>query len=232
MPFADPNRVIAKVYATINRPSQEVLPVEDVQAFRVDAGMEILRSISRSPQNGHFGELATLVGVAHNSFLPGHEGELGIPFIVPYAGADAREGIPSSPDEIDAYRLNPSSFTGAVDGIVVAHDQQGADGKMSPLACRYSFANQRFKFTGVSAQIPMIQPTRSMADTSIPENYEPTLVKLIIPRAVKPGTPFFQAAQMFRADGLQDLVAIEKGELVVKPLRSVPKIEEEQKQAT
>lgn len=190
-----------------------------IAAARIESGMEILRAIAANPQNGYYGSLSALVTLVHNQFLPAHDGEPGIPRIVPFAGADAIEGIPADPDEIDSYRRNPASFTGALDGVVVEHDQASADGKPSPVSGKYSLMGSVFKFTGLTAQIPLIQLTRSMADTGIPENYEPTLIKLSIPKLVQAGDKAaYMLAGAYGELGHQDLLQIQNGSMVVKPL--------------
>lgn len=224
MAFADPQRVVAEIYSILGRPGQAVLPREDVHAARVHAGMDVLRAVAQNPRNSYFGSLATLVTLTHNSFLPAFDGEPGIPLIVPYSGAQAIDGIPATPSEIDSYRSDPTSsvYTGARDGVRVAHDASDS-GLPSPVSCRYAIVGGRFKFTGYSAQIPLIQLTRTMADTGVPENYEPTVVKLSIPRLVKPDNPLYQ---MYAALGSQDLSLIQRGEMQVPPL---PVIEAAQK---
>src|SRR6266403_685886 len=112
MPSADPIRVIAQVYALLGRPDQQTLPINDVHGARVDAGMKILKAIASDPQSGHFGSLSTLVTLTNNSFLPAHDGKPGIPQIIPFAGANARAGVPAKPDEIDSFRESPELFTG------------------------------------------------------------------------------------------------------------------------
>src|SRR5262249_45192632 len=59
-------------------------------------------------------------------FLPQHDGKIGVPKIVPFAGASVRDGEPATPAQIDSFRNNPASYTGGVDGIVIPHDQPNA----------------------------------------------------------------------------------------------------------
>jgi hypothetical protein len=191
---------------------------------RIESGMEILRAIASNPQHGWFGSLCTLVAVAHDAFIPAHDGEVGIPRIVPYSGATAREGIPADPDEIDSYRNDlpgAAFYSGALDGVQVAHDQVDANGYPSPLSCRYSIVNNRFKFTGYSAQIPLIQLTRTMADASVPDVYEATIVKLAIPKLVKEGDSLDAISERYRAAGMDDLILIMKGEMQVRPIPNI-----------
>jgi hypothetical protein len=204
--------------------------IDAIRQARIESGMEILRAISRNPMHGYYGSYTVLITVAHNAFLPDHDGEPGIPIIVPYAGAAAREGRPKSPDKIDSYRNDSASspaYTGSASGAAVGHDQ-GYMGRPSPVSCFYSIVNQRFKFTGYSAQIPLVQLTRTMADASVPESYEPTLVKLAIPKLVKEGSNLSLYAGEYRALGQEDLVQIEGGVLKV---RAVPNVAASQKYA-
>lgn len=226
MPSADPQRIMAQVYALLGRPSLLKLPLDDVKAARIAAGMEILRAIASNPQNPHHGSLATLVTVAHNAFLPSHDGEPGIPVITPFDGASVIDGVPADPDEIDSYRSDPVSslYTGAVDGVRVAHNAADANGQPSPLAGRYSIVNGRLKFTGFSAQVPLIQTTRTMADTGIPENYEPTVVKLTIAKVGSrqgADSEWSILAAACDRSGQQDEAAIRGGSMNVSPVPGV-----------
>lgn len=220
----DPQRVVASIEAILGRPAFNVLPPQDIHAARIHSGMEVLRAIARNSQNGYFGSLSALVTLTHNQFLPAHDGEPGIPRIVPFEGAEPRDGIPADPDEIDSYRNDSTDkplFTGALDGKAIPHDRQDANGLLSPLSCRYSIVNGVFKFTGFSAQIPLIQLTRSMADTGVPENYEPTVIKLTIPQLVRADDKLYQLAMQYQSWGQQDLLLIQKGEMQVPPVPAV-----------
>lgn len=226
MPSTNPTRVAAYIYAALGRPSQAVLPARDVHAARIEAGMEILRAIAGSPQNSFHGSLASLVTVAHNAFLPAHDGEPGIPVITPFSGGTPVDGTPEKPGRIDSYRADPltSIYTGTSDGVRVAHDAADALGLPSPIAGRYSIVNGRLKFTGLSAQVPLIQLTRTMADTGVPEQYEPTVVKLAIPKLNIAGREGVQ--RFYAAAGERDLQLIREGSLEVQP---VPNVELAQK---
>lgn len=198
--------------------------IDSIRQARIESGMEILRAIARNPQHGYYGPLSVLTTVAHNAFLPVHDGEPGVPLIVPYSGAAAREGRPRSPDQIDSYRNDLSAspiYSGALDGAQVAHNQADADGRPSPVSCLYSLVNGRFKFTGHTAQIPLVQLTRAMADTAVPETYEPTLVKLSIPRLTKEGDNLAEISERFRAWGQEDLLQIEGGAMKIRPVPNV-----------
>lgn len=282
---------------------------------RREASYELLRAISKNPSHGYFGELSQLVAVFHNQFLPPHDGEIGIPKIVPFEGAAARDGIPATAQQIDSFRHNPESYTGALDGIVIAHDQPnankiegailttslnagGADyaigdtgtinagdglatyevltvdgsgavltfdlinrgsgydvgegvatatagvqpgvgvgflvnvltigsngtGKQSPISCRFNVDSSYFKFTGLNAQIPMMLVDDTMADSKLPLSVSPAVVKLAIPKLVKPGSPVAQIAGGYAADGKQDLAEVVAGAMSVRPVRAVPDV--------
>lgn len=230
MPFANPTRVAAQIYTLLGRPSQTRLPYRDVHAARIESGMEILRAISKNPQSGYYGSLQTLVDVEHNAFLPAHEGDIGIPLIEAFAGAPLREGYPADPDEIDSYRLDVAGlnfYSGALDGLLTPHDQPDANGYASPVAGRYSVVNGRFKFTGFSAQAPIIELTRAMADTLVPENLEPTLVKLSIPRLARPDDAIYALVGQYIALAEQDLAMLQAAAVSVP---SLPQITTAQKQ--
>lgn len=281
---------------------------------RKESSLEVLEAISKNPQHGYFGELSSLVDVLHNSFLPAHDGEIGIPQIVPFEGATARDAIKADPDEIDSFRNNPASYTGAHTGIPVPHDQPDATkvegailtaslnagggfyaandtgtvatgdglatyqvltvsagavvtflilnrgsgynvanglatapggaqpgagsgftlnvltigstgtGKQSPISCRFSIVSSYFKFTGLRAQIPMMIIDTTMRDTKLPLRLGPAVVKLAIPKLVKPGDALAMLAREYGADGKQDLVEIAGGAMTVRPVKAVPDI--------
>lgn len=293
-----------------------------IENARRQAALEVLGAISGNPQHGYYGELSSLVTVAHNSFLPAHDGEIGVPRIVPFAGAAARDGIKADGDEIDSYRLSPESYTGALDGIVIPHDQPNANrvegailthslftggigyavgdtgtvnagdglasyevlsvvpitgavatyslinrgsgydvanaidtifggvqpgagigfavniltigatgtGKHSPISCRFSIVASYFKFTGLSAQIPMMVISETMRDTKIPLRLGPTVVKRALPKLVKPGDAVYLIAGAYGQDGKQDLVEIAGGAMSVRPVKAVPDIVQALKQ--
>jgi len=231
MAFADLNRVHAAVYALLGRPDRSGLPYNDIYAARVDAGMAILRAIAENPQHGQFGAISTMVAVNHLSFLPAHTGKPGIPQIVPFAGANARAGVPAKPDEIDSYRESPDLYTGAVDGVPVAHDAADSSGKMSPISAFYSIDSGQVRFTGKSFEVPLIQLTREMANSGVPVEYEPTLVKLIPIRVTSTKSEYYQLAVALAADGKQDLIEIAGGAMKSAPVRARADIVAEQKQS-
>jgi len=222
MPAADADRVAAAVYAALGRPDQAEVPYNDVYAARVRAGTDILKAIAGSPQNGFHGSLSVLVTVANSAFLPAHDGEPGIPLIVPFSGAPARQGVRATADEISSWRNDTMGvYSRGTNGAIVVHSAADSNGMPSPVACRYSIVKGHFTFTGFSAQVPLIQLTRTMADTGVPDSYEPTLVKLIVPKLVKPGDAMSALAAEFQRAGERDLVEIAAGAMVVSPVPDV-----------
>lgn len=321
MPYADVTILDAHIADILNAAQQwagvitaGIRHPDEIANARKQAALEVLGAISTNPAHGYYGDLSTLVSVAHNSFLPAHDGEIGTPKIIPFAGATAREGIPADPDEIDSYRNNPAAYTGALDGVVVPHDQSNANrvegaivtagltdggagyevgdtgtvdagdglaayevlsvvdgavetfmltsrgsnyevaegvptinggaqpgagegftqnvlsvgttgsGAQSPISCRFSIVSSYFKFTGLSAQIPMMIITEEMRDEKIPLRLGPAVVKLAIPKLVKPGDALGLIAGAYASDGKQDLVEIAGGAMQVRPVRAVPDV--------
>lgn len=229
---ADPTRIANHIQDILNASSagwggtidSGRRSAEAIEQARIESGMEVLRAIASNPQNPHYAALVNLVDVEHGAQLPDFDGVPGIPVIVPFVGADPREGIPADPDEIDSYRADVTDspiYTGALDGTAVAHDQRTQSGRMSPVACRYSLVNGRLKFTGLSAQVPLVILTRTMADTGIPENYEPTVVKLAIAKLVKEGDNLERYAPAYAAAGKQDLIEIMGGAPKVPPVPDI-----------
>jgi hypothetical protein len=321
MPYADPAVLDFHIIDILNAAvswggviSAGIRHPDEIANARKQACLEVLGAISRNPAHGYFGDLAALVSVAHNSFLPAHDGEIGTPKIIPFAGATAREAIPADPDEIDSYRNNPAAYTGALDGIVIPHDQPNANrvegaivtavlgdggagyevgdtgtidagdglaayevltvvggvvetfqltnrgsnyaaadgvatinggaqpgigagltqnvlsvgstgtGAQSPLSCRFSIVSSYFKFTGLSAQVPMMIITEAMRDTKIPLRLGPAVVKRAIPKLVKPGDALALIAGAYGAEGTQDLMEIAGGAMSVPAVKAVPDI--------
>lgn len=199
-----------------------------INAARIQSGTEILRAIASNPKNGFHGSLCALVTVTHNQFLPAHDGEPGIPQIVPFVTADAIAGEPAFPGEIDSWRTAAGAalYTAGGDGVSVLHNAADGSARMSPVSARYAMDKGLFKFTGYSAQVPLIQLTRQMADEAVPDSYEPTIVKLSIPKLMKPGDAVWQIAMGYGNLGLQDIGEIKSGAMVVSP---VPDVEAAQK---
>lgn len=186
----------------------------------------VLKAIASNPKHGNFGDLMTLVDAEHNSFLT-YDGEVGIPRIVPFEGATAREGEEATPDQIDSWRLDAeyaaeegafSAYTGALDGVAIPHNLADANGRPSPISCRYSIIAAYFKFTGFSAQIPMIRIDDDMIDNKIPFDLAPTVIKLSIPMSVKEGDNLYQIAPMYGALGEGELIRIAGGEMKAQPV--------------
>lgn len=235
MSSADPTRVFNHIVDVLNAAAtwggavaSGLRDANEIHAARIQSGTEILRAIASNPQNGFHGSLGALVAVNHNQFLPAHDGEPGIPQIVPFPTADAVAGEPASPSEIDSWRTAAGAalYTASGDGVTVLHDAADGSGRMSPVSARYAIDKGIFKFTGLSAQLPLIQLTRSMADSGVPDSYEPTIVKLSIPKLMKPGDAVWQIAMGYGNLGLQDISEIKNGAMVVN---AVPDIEAAQK---
>lgn len=199
---------------------------------RQESALEVLGAIAMNPNHGYFGELSALVAHAYvdgenDVVLAAHDGEVGVPKIVPFADAIPRDGIWADPDQIDAWRQETEDrprFTGALDGRGKPHSVADANGNMSPLACRYSIVSSRLKFTGYSCLVPMIIITTTMRDTKIPIRLGPAVVKLSIPKLVKPGDVLYQIAGAYGAEGQRDRVEVASGAMSVRPVRAVPDI--------
>ena len=202
---------------------------EAVTQARIEATMEVLRAIASNPDNSYYSSLTKLVDVENGDFLPAHEGEPGIPLIIPYPGAEPRSGIPADPDEIDSYMYDITTgpyralYSGAVDAQAVAYNEQTKGGRISPTSCRYSIINGQIKFTGDSIQIPLVQIDPSTGDVSdmVPALFEPLIVKLAIPKLVKEGDNLSVYAAAYEKAGYIDLASIRAGTNKVSPLATV-----------
>jgi hypothetical protein len=228
---ADPTRIEDRIKSILNACKAwggiitvSVYFADEITAVRIEAGWEVLRAIAESPQNGCHGSLCTPIPILNNAFLPAHDGEPGIPMIVPFTGATAQAGDPATASQISSYREDPLGLY-ALDPVTtapVAHDAADSQGLPSPVSCRYAIVKGRFQFTGKTAEIPLIQLSRAMADTGVPANYEPTVIKLAIPKLRKEGTNLGAIAQGYAQAGADDLAAIRAGAMTVSP---VPDIE-------
>lgn len=190
--------------------------------------LEILRAISGNTNHPTWGDLAQYLDVVSGAFLPAHDGEVGIPIIVPYFGATPRKGMPATPDQIDSWRAETAAnpiYTGGIDGVGVPHNSQDAQGRMSALACRYAIVNKVFDFTGYGAQIPMIIITDVMADTKIPIALAPAVTKCAIPKLVKPGDNVYQIADKYGSLGQKDLAEIAAGAVKVSPVPTIAQVQ-------
>lgn len=201
-----------------------------IAAARIAAGKAVLRAIFSYPQGEYYGGFVVMTAVAHDAFIDSSK-TVGVPWIIPFDGGVAREGIPADADEIDAYRLYPELYSGAVDGVTIAHDAKDGLNRQSPVACRYNITGRRLKFTGFSATVPLMpEITDELASASIPQGVSPAVVKLAIPLLVKEGDNLAAIAREYGADGKQDLVEIAGGAIRVRPVRAVADIMAEQKQ--
>lgn len=225
-PSATTLRLTRLVYVVLGRPSQQKLPYKDVEALLGTASTEVLKAVASNPLNSYFSSLMTLVTVANGAFLPQHEGEPGIPLIVPYPGAEARSGIPADPDEIDSYRhdiVNGSYralYSGAADAQAVAYNEATKLGRVSPTACRYSIVNGRLTFTGDTCQVPLVQlpaSTPGAAIDQVPGSYEPTTLRLVLSWVGQPWDKFYPICVRMALEARDDLAAIRAGKPTVPP---------------
>lgn len=229
MAYADPTRVERHIKFILNAATTWAGAVEKaiynddaITQARVESGLEILRAVAQNPQSPHFGALSALVTVTHDDFLPDHDGEPGVPVIVPFAGGEPGEGVPADPDEIDSWREDAGGVYSDVLGTgAVAHDEADGEGRPAPVSRRYSIVSGRLKFTGHSAQIPLVQLTRQKADEEVPLAYEPTLVKLSVGKLVKEGDRLVGLYGLYAQAGQQDLVEIAGGAPAVSPVPDV-----------
>ena len=182
---------------------------------RRDAAYEVIRAAASNTDGSYWGEWAALTDVDNDAFLPAHAGEPGIPVIVPFSGAPAREGMEATPQEIGAWRDDSLLLYASV-----AHDQADENLMPSAVSCRYSLLNKRLKFTGLSCQVPLIIPTDDMADTKIPVDIAPTVVKLAIPKLCKEGDLLYMIASTYGALGQNDLIELRGGALKVQSVPS------------
>jgi len=205
-----------------------VYNADAITASRIESGMKVLETIAANPRNGFHGSLCNLIACNNATFLPAHSGEPGIPMIVPFAGATAQAGDWATASQIGSYRDDPLGLYGLdpVDGTVVAHDESDSQAMPSPVACRYSIVKGFFQFTGLSAEVPLIQLTRDMADTGVPINYEATVIKYSVPMLLKEGTNLGAIASGYMNAAMGDLQAIADGAMNVDP---VPTVEEAQR---
>lgn len=228
MPFVDPTEQVEMVKFVLNAASAGWGTTIDKAIYNTAAinkalklaGYEVVRAIAANPQSGHFGELATLLPIVVDPSLggmklPGYTGEIGLPIIVPFAGAPPRTGVEARPDEIDAYIDDVLGLY----NLGVPHDQADENLMPSPISCRFSLEYDLFKFTGCSCQLPLIQPTDDMALNKIPVELSPTQVKRAIPLLVKEGDNLAQIAGLYGAEGSRDLVSIQEGAYRVAPVR-------------
>lgn len=218
----------------------KIRSAEAITNARREAAYEVLQSISRNSKHGYFPALAVYVDVPEAATkiddqqgpLPAHDGEIGVPLIVPFFGAGARTGVPAKAEQIDTWlseKAGTPSSTGARDGNQVLHNESDPQGRLAPTSCRYSVEAGLFKFTGYGCRVPMMIITEDMADNKVPLGVSPAVVKLAIPKLMKPGDNLYLIGPSLANEGRLDLIGIEKGALAVKPVRSLPEIVQAQK---
>lgn len=198
-----------------------------ITAARVYGTMEVIKAIAQNTSHGFWGAIAADVAVAHNDFLPEHEGQVGIPLIVPYDGGTARDGYPADPDAIDSFRNDSLGLYTRSFGVAVAHNAADGAGIPSRTAGYYSLINSRFKFSGFSAVIPMIQLTSTVISTKLPYSLAPTVAKLAPLYALKEGDNLIGLAQLLVQAGQADLIAIERGAISVRPVADIMEAQKE-----
>jgi len=238
MEVADPDILESRIKATLNAAktfggaiTTRIRTASEISEARRAAATEVLRAIASYAAGPFYGEYVTYVPVEHNALLPAHEGDPGIPKIVPFPEADARDGDPAAVDQIDSFRVSPELFTGQNDGIPVPHNEADSEGRMSPLACRFNITANRLKFTGHSCEVPLFpQIDEDMTDNKIPLSLGPAVHKRAIPLLLKEGDNLSAIAREFGADGKQDLVEIAGGAMRVRPVRTVADVMKEQKE--
>ena len=185
---------------------------------RLKATTDVIRAIARNPSNGYWGAIALPVNVLHNQLLPEHEGEIGIPEIVPFTNAQPRAGVPADPDDIDSYRNDFLGLYTRAFGVSTAHNMADVAGMPSRVSGYYSIVANRIKFTGATCKIPMIQLTDSTLNSKLPYAYVPTVAKLAPMYALKEGDNIMSMVQMLYADGKQDLQMIMQGAMATEEI--------------
>lgn len=243
--YADPSELDEQIADVINAAATWGGTIKDgkrsaeaIALAREQSWIEVIRAVAGNLKSPHWATLAQYV--AHvipdgedGVFLEDHVGEIGIPKIIPFAGALPRTAVPSDADEIDGYRLETADkprFTGEGDGVGVPHDEADDEGEMSSISCRYSIENNYLKFTGVTCSVPMVIITADILVNKIILALSPAVTKRAIPKLVKPGDNLALIAGEYGKDGKQDLVEIAGGAISARPVKSVADIITAQKQ--
>lgn len=176
-----------------------------------EAAMMIARAILANPTHVHRNLFVsgTPTSLTHGSELPDMAGESDLIEIQPYSGASWFTGVPKTPQQIDSFRDNPSNLYGTT------HTTQG-----SPLAGYYAIDNGRVKFTGYAARIYVPAIDRTTVTGLIPDEYEPTWVKLGAGLCLKEGDNLLPIGSTYYNWGLQDLGLITEMS-VVPPMKQI-----------
>lgn len=148
----------------------------------------------------------TPTSLTHAAELPDMAGEGDLVEIQPYSGGAFRTGVLRDVQQIEDFRLNPSSIYSDVAYNVMD----------SPLGGYYAFARGRFYFTGYAAQGYFPAISRSSVTSLIPDEYEGTWVCLVVGLSVKEGDNLFPEAQYYMNLGLSDLKAISQMGVIEK----------------
>lgn len=179
-----------------------------------EGAMMIARAIVSNPAHVHRNAFVsgTATTLTHQGELPDMAGEMDLVQIQPYNGAGWQTAIPRDVQQIESFRLNPSSIYDTI-----AHDTTG-----SRLGGYYAIANGRFYFTGYAARgyFPVI--ARDTVTGLIPDEYEDVWVKISTGLTLKEGDNMGDIASFYMNLGQQDLFAITNMG-VVKAMPAVPK---------
>jgi hypothetical protein len=129
-----------------------------------EGALDIAAAICANPRHPHRNLYisGTPTSLTHGGELPDLAGEGDIVEIQRYSGGSFTPGTPRAAQQIDAYRLNPSSLLSSL-----SHTTQN-----SPLAGYYNISNGRVRFTGFAAQMYIPVISRSTVTGLIPDEAE------------------------------------------------------------
>ena len=165
-----------------------------------EGAMMIAQAIVSNPKHVHRNLFMspTATALTHGAELPDMAGPLDIVEIKRHSAGDFRPGQLRDVQEIDSIR-NDTLYI--YDGV----SHTNAHSRNSGF---YATANGRFYFTGYSAQAYFPVISRTTVTTLIPDEYEPTWVKLSVGLSIKEGDNLESIAQFYMNLGLADLGAI------------------------
>lgn len=202
------------------------------------ASHRVIDAVASNLAHPYWGELKTDVALTHLQIIPACYGEIGIPLIVPFPTGTAKSGIPKKPDEIEAARENNlgtlTDFFGEEEGDLQLHNE-AESGFMAPMACWYSTTNGIFRFTGVSAVVPMVKAGTTdterdtIADDKIPVTLSATVVRLSVGMLIKEGDNLLNLSGVYAQQGEADLIAIKGGAITVAPIEVARAIQNAQR---
>lgn len=196
---------------------------------RRKAAYKIFDALASNLSHPYWSYLSDEVELAHGDPIPPHYGEIGIPLISPYTGADFREGFPADGDEIESYRNDElGTFSDLYGSGTQAHNARTADNVLSPMALRYSTDNGVIKFTGAACKLMMVKipntdegddiNTSDMADTMMPVTLSALNVKLALGLLIKEGDNLFRVAAWLAQEGEKELINIKMGAIHAQPI--------------